>query len=253
MVESLHAKANEGPCLARYLTAQERLADISIEFSAAGVFRPWFPASWFDSQDHQFKVMWCGSATRGWYNSGEIHSTEGYLSGNRGEIARSAFWRPMRRVGGHLDRAKELESASEAMIYDPSIKYARDHQPNSVVWNNLFRVGDLNGEPSKRLAESQLDKCIECLRIEIEASQPDVVMFHVGQLSAKFTKNYFGKHGDQAEDLHSRAGGTVGRYPHSPVPGVPHFWMTRKPRKDDEIVRDALAAITTAKAMMADS
>ncbi len=83
--------------------------------------------------------------------------------------ARSSFWRLIRNL---LVQFGEEEKAPDCFY-----SHKKDwHQ--KIVWSNLYKVSPASsGNPTNDLIRSQIDKCVEILKTEIELYKPEYILF----------------------------------------------------------------------------
>ena len=53
--------------------------------------------------------------------------------------------------------------------------------PSTLCWTNLYKISPFaGGNPSRSLADAQLDKCIQILKIEVSDWKPRRLLFLTG-------------------------------------------------------------------------
>lgn len=198
-----------------YVAAYSQLAELRKDFQteAAPLFAPFIPENWLEECEkaNLQKIMWCGSATYGWIENGNLHPSEVTKQALENSVenwaSQSEFWKTMGRAG-HISSDKKLSPT--------------DIRKKYFIWNNLWKIGGHAGEPNTKLKRAQLELSIMCLRKEIEYAKPEIVIFHTGYLASIFTQRYF----EIDKAISTRASDITGVYPAPEFPK--HIWASRR-------------------------
>lgn len=96
--------------------------------------------------------------------------TDHWMARDGCNTKKSAFWRVIRAT---VDRLGIADVSARSW-------------PSTLCWTNLYKISPFEGgNPSKRLADAQLDKCIQILNIEISDWKPRRLLFLTGYSWAK--------------------------------------------------------------------
>ncbi len=171
----------------------EGLRKIAIETNGACPFVPYVGAGYEARRTSNCapRVMVCGIATDGWGDpaaasnrSAELVAESGAAWVEKdvltGKISRG-FFNQIRKI---VPEVFALEEQHIEQKYDLVIP--------QIVWNNLWKVGNAEGNPTTEQKRAQLDLSVASLRHELNALSPTFVWLHVGQNCYRIIESVFG-------------------------------------------------------------
>jgi len=199
----------------------KQLHDIAHKFDAAEPFAPFMPETW--GQKNHLKTMWFGSAPYGWGQATEFKNIEIQQAETKAFFGNCI---KEKHLGNQFWRIQSKICRTFGLTID------------DVMWNNVYKIGSQSGEPSTQLAKAQMEHSIRAATIELKVYQPDLVVYHTGELANRILQQITGPW-----DSWDKVNKLSWVYPNSDTKTV---WITRRRNVSDrDVTRAALRNINT--------